>query len=406
MKQQIFGATLAELRKKNGMTQAAVAKLLNVSNRAVSKWENGIGFPEITLLPEIAAIFGVTVDYLLTGERRGITVAGNILTDVVNNIEAYPRSGTMTDITSISRSVGGCVPNICIDLAKIDKTLPLSAIGCIGEDAYGSYILSQLQRYRIDTGRVVLSPTAPTSFSTIMNPPSGERTIFHTRGANAEFHPGMVDISDLHCAMLHIGYIFLLDAFDSFDPEYGTVMARFLHDVQSRGIRTSIDVFSDLPADYPGKVIPALKYCNYVIIDEVECCGIWNLSPRYENGKLNISAIREAMERTLSCGVVDKVIVHSREAMFCLDKTGTFTTMASLELKPEEIKGGVGVGDAFCAGALYGIYQKMSDADMLSFASAAAACNMRAENAVDGMLDKNSLMTLMRTGSRKKLNII
>lgn len=144
MKQQIFGATLAELRKKSGMTQAAVAKLLNVSNRAVSKWENGLGFPEISLLSEIAAVFGVTVDYLLTGERRGITVAGNILTDVVNNIDAYPSSGMMTDVVSTSRHVGGCVPNICIDLAKIDKSLPLSAIGCIGEDAYGGYVLSQL----------------------------------------------------------------------------------------------------------------------------------------------------------------------------------------------------------------------------------------------------------------------
>lgn len=405
MKQQIFGATLAELRKKSGMTQAAVAKLLNVSNRAVSKWENGLGFPEISLLSEIAAVFGVTVDYLLTGERRGITVAGNILTDVVNNIDAYPSSGMMTDVVSTSRHVGGCVPNICIDLAKIDKSLPLSAIGCIGEDAYGGYVLSQLQRYRIDTGKVVISQTAPTGFSTIMNPPSGERTIFLTRGANAEFHPKMVDVSDLHCAMLHIGYIFLLDEFDAYDAEYGTVMARFLHDVQSRGIQTSIDVFSNLPVDYPGTVIAALKYCNYVIIDEVECCGIWGLSPRCENGNLNRSVIREAMERTMSCGVADKVFVHSREAMFCLDKSGRFTTLASLILKPDAIKGNVGVGDAFCAGTLYGIYQKMSDAEILAFASAAAACNMRAENAVDGMLDRNALMELMRTGKRKDLEL-
>jgi sugar/nucleoside kinase (ribokinase family) len=237
-----------------------------------------------------------------------------------------------------------------------------------------------------------------------MNLPLGERTIFHLRGANAEFHPGLVDIDGLNCTMLHIGYIFLLDEFDSTDPEYGTVMARFLHDVQCCGIKTSIDVSSDIPADYPGKMIPALKYCNYVIIDEVECCGIWQLLPRHKDGKLNASIIREAMERTMSCGVKDKVIVHSREAMFCLDKTGKFTVMASLELQPEEIKGGVGVGDAFCAGALYGIYQKMSDADMLSFASAAAACNMRADNAVDGMMDKNVLYALMRNGKRKEIN--
>jgi len=396
-----FGTTVAALRKKRGMTQSALAKELSVSDKAVSKWENGLGYPETTLLPSLAAVFGVTVDYLLTGERRGIAVAGNILIDIINNIDDYPRSGTMTDISSTSRSVGGCVANICTDLAKIDSSLPLTAIGCIGDDEYGRIIISQLQKYHIDTGRVVLSNTAPTSLSMIMNPPTGQRTIFHVRGANAEFCPAHVDLSSLHCAIVHAGYIFLLDYFDKEDPQYGTVMARFLHDVQSHGIKTSIDVFSDIPVDYPGKLLPVLKYCNYVIIDEHECCGIWGISPRKPNGTLDIPAIRMAMERTMACGVSDKVIIHSKEAMFCLSSGGAFTVMGAADIPPEQIKGGTGVGDAFCAGALYGIYQKMSDQDILAFASAAAACNMQAENAVDGMQNRNDILQLMQTYPRK-----
>ena len=102
MNQKMFGSTIAALRKKRGMTQSALAQELNVSDKAVSKWENGFGYPEITLLPKIASVFGVTVDYLFTSERRGIAVAGNMLMDIVNNIHAYPRSGTTTDITSVS----------------------------------------------------------------------------------------------------------------------------------------------------------------------------------------------------------------------------------------------------------------------------------------------------------------
>lgn len=65
-----FGATVAALRKKSGLTQAALGAKLRVSDKAVSRWETGLGYPEITLLPKIAEVFGVNVDYLITGECR------------------------------------------------------------------------------------------------------------------------------------------------------------------------------------------------------------------------------------------------------------------------------------------------------------------------------------------------
>ena len=62
-----FGTRLADLRKRAELTQAALAEKLDVSDRAVSKWENAGGYPDITLLPQLADIFGVTTDYLLRG---------------------------------------------------------------------------------------------------------------------------------------------------------------------------------------------------------------------------------------------------------------------------------------------------------------------------------------------------
>ena len=55
-----FGNRLATLRQKQGLTQAALAEKLGISDRAVSKWEAAGGYPDITLLPQIADIFGVT----------------------------------------------------------------------------------------------------------------------------------------------------------------------------------------------------------------------------------------------------------------------------------------------------------------------------------------------------------
>ena len=62
------GAYLAALRKARGMTQQEAADQLGVSNKTVSKWENGAGLPDITVLPALAELYGVTADDILAGE--------------------------------------------------------------------------------------------------------------------------------------------------------------------------------------------------------------------------------------------------------------------------------------------------------------------------------------------------
>ena len=62
------GAYLAMLRKIKGMTQQEAADRLGVSNKTVSKWESGGGFPDITVLPALAELYGVTADDILAGE--------------------------------------------------------------------------------------------------------------------------------------------------------------------------------------------------------------------------------------------------------------------------------------------------------------------------------------------------
>ena len=65
-----MGALMSALRKSKGMTQQDVADRLGVSNKAVSKWECDDGYPDISILPAIAELYGVTVDELLRGEIR------------------------------------------------------------------------------------------------------------------------------------------------------------------------------------------------------------------------------------------------------------------------------------------------------------------------------------------------
>ena len=62
------GGYLAALRKDAGMTQQEAADRLGVSNKAISKWESGGGFPDIAILPALAELYGVTADDILAGE--------------------------------------------------------------------------------------------------------------------------------------------------------------------------------------------------------------------------------------------------------------------------------------------------------------------------------------------------
>lgn len=69
MSKNSIGQFIAALRKTNGMTQQEIADRLNVSNKAVSRWERDECAPDITVIPALAEMFGVTCDELLKGER-------------------------------------------------------------------------------------------------------------------------------------------------------------------------------------------------------------------------------------------------------------------------------------------------------------------------------------------------
>ena len=72
MDTKTLGATIAELRKQHGMTQAELADKMGVTDKAVSKWERDLSCPDISSLPRLAELFGVSADELLrvkTGEK-------------------------------------------------------------------------------------------------------------------------------------------------------------------------------------------------------------------------------------------------------------------------------------------------------------------------------------------------
>ena len=70
MDEKSVGARISELRIAKKMTQAQLAETLSISDKTVSKWEVGGGYPDITLLPSLADVFECSIDYLLLGKCK------------------------------------------------------------------------------------------------------------------------------------------------------------------------------------------------------------------------------------------------------------------------------------------------------------------------------------------------
>ena len=86
MDNEKMGQFIAELRKAQLMTQKELAEKLNVSDKAVSKWERGQSFPDIALLAPLSEVLGITTTELLNGERSNAQTV-NVETSVVNALE-------------------------------------------------------------------------------------------------------------------------------------------------------------------------------------------------------------------------------------------------------------------------------------------------------------------------------
>lgn len=80
MNQYVTGTAIKELREKNNLTQSELAAKLCISDKTVSKWETGKGYPDISLLEPIANVFGISITELLSGNViTNLNVSANML---------------------------------------------------------------------------------------------------------------------------------------------------------------------------------------------------------------------------------------------------------------------------------------------------------------------------------------
>jgi ribokinase len=166
-----------------------------------------------------------------------VLVLGDINVDVLGRLEAPLRTGGDCLAPGLEIHLGGVGANTTLALARWG--VPARLLGSAGRDWFGDLALRILQKEDVDTSCVQRTERAPTGLVFIAVEPDGQRTIFGSRGANAEvtLPPNALDYWDGVVAVHLTGYAFL-------SPSGEQAARRLLAEARARGLPSSLDLGS------------------------------------------------------------------------------------------------------------------------------------------------------------------
>lgn len=270
---------------------------------------------------------------------KGIAVAGPILIEKT----ADPQCEGMQKL-----SCTGCVADIAGMLKGYLACLPISAVGRVGADAEGRFILRNFQNAGIATGGIRIIDEEPTGFLV--------DTAY--QGAARNFGVADVVFRNISCSLLHLGHFLKLDKIDDGDGK------RILKHAKQCGMQTSISVLGGSSQRY-GAVQAVLPYTDYLIVRLEDGANLANMAPDAEN-------IEKIARRMLWHGVRKKVFILSDSWLACCTRT-QYALLGNYILPEESCCTEEQAYHAFCAGVLTGIAKGWPELKILEFASSCVA---------------------------------
>ena len=145
----VTGKTIRELREKKKITQKELAEKINVSDKTVSKWETGKGFPDIAIIEDLSKALGSSIAELLTGDlRENENVSGNMkkahfyVCPICGNIIMSVGQGSFSccGITLPEQESEGCDENHGIRLETVDNEYHVTMEHPMNKGHYVSFI--------------------------------------------------------------------------------------------------------------------------------------------------------------------------------------------------------------------------------------------------------------------------
>ena len=129
MANQSMGEIISTLRKEKGMTQKDIADKLGITDKAVSKWERDVAFPDTATIPKLAEILGVSVEDLLQAKTAPVPATSSVQKIVNLALKAVPLAmGIAIIVTSL--------------LGQLDMVSGFTMLG-VGLACVGAYLLKE-----------------------------------------------------------------------------------------------------------------------------------------------------------------------------------------------------------------------------------------------------------------------
>jgi sugar/nucleoside kinase (ribokinase family) len=278
----------------------------------------------------------------------------------------------------IRLTVAGTAAGTSVDLAKLG--VEVLAMGAIGEDEIGNFIVDTMQRYNIDTSGLKRKQSVQSSATMLPIRPNGERPALHVLGANAELTEEDIDLDAIAGAKhLHFGGTYLMSKLD------GAPTARVLKFAQERGVPVTLDLIAIDRADLLEVIEPALPYVDYFMPGLDEARMICGLHDRQE-------VIRFFLDR----GVGHTIFKMGAEgsSIGCRGADGEVRE-TRVPAFAATVVDSTGCGDAYCAGFITGLLRGWDLVECARFGSAAAALVITGLGSDAGIVDFDQTVQFM-----------
>jgi sugar/nucleoside kinase (ribokinase family) len=292
-------------------------------------------------------------------------------------VSEIPSGQNLAILDEIRMTVAGTAAGASVDMAKLG--LEVIAMGAIGNDEIGEFLLGVMQRYGIDTTHIKRKAEAQTSATMLPIRPNGERPALHVIGANGELTYSDVDLDIIAQAQfLHLGGTPLLLKLD------GEPASRVLRHAQESGAITTYDLLGIPSLDLAQKVEICLPYVDYFMPNYEESIMIAGISDR-----------RDILRYFLDRGAKHVVLkLGAGGSSVGLYDTGRFEEIRVASFKVPVVDS-TGCGDAYNAGFIKGLSLGWSLQEAAKLASACGGLTIQGLGSDAGIVDFEHTMEFM-----------
>ena len=336
--------------------------------------------------------------------RAGVVTGGTWCCDHNKLVPYWPGEDGLVEIISEERRGGGPGCNMAVDLKKLDADLFVETIGVVGNDDDGRILLAEADAYGIERSQLAITSEATTNYTdAYASKASGRRIHIYYEGTNALLTPDHFDFGRTRGRILHLGLPGIHRLMDAPWNDDGNGWVTVLRKARNAGLETNMELASVSPEKIAALVRPCLPHLDLLIVNDFEIGAIAG-STTVADGKTNVETCVEAAKTVMAWGSLRLVAVHFPTGAIVLDRTGSLLRKPSVNVPPGAVVGANGAGDAFAAGALYGIHQTWPLDDTIALAHAAAAVSLRSMGTTDAVENwKQCLQLASRWGWRSEM---